>query len=208
MNIVSPSELDVNNPGGWPLVYKVILWIVMFVAILFLYNNFVRQDLLDTQSSNQATNDKLKVEYENLYQYTIDLPIYKKQANELLGKLNSLLVFLPSGAEMPDLIDNVSELAQKNSINLSSFIPREPIKQKYYNIMPIDLKATTGFKSFVNFSQNISELTRVLNIENIDVSLNEKALDRVQIESQLRTYIYTQNIASLLEGIEGVEYAK
>ena len=52
MKVISPSQLDMNNPGTWPIIYKILLWLLIVAGILFLYNQFLRTPILEEQAQN------------------------------------------------------------------------------------------------------------------------------------------------------------
>lgn len=203
MKVVSPSQLDMNNPGTWPLVYKIILWIIMLTAIIFLYNRFLRTPVLEEQAQNNQKIESLKTDYANHYQYTLDLPLYKKRSEELIAKLKSLLDFLPAQAEMPDLIDDVYTTAVENEIIFQTFTPEKEVKQTYYDIMPIKLKTETGFVNFAKFAEKISKLERILNVADMKLEISKDNINNLIVDSQLQTYIYNQDIEALIK--EGVK---
>lgn len=206
MKAVSPAQLDMNNPGAWPIIYKVILWIMIVAAMLFLYNQFLRTPVLEEQTQHTQEIETLKKEHAAHYQYTLDLPLYQKRSEELISRLKSLLVFLPAQAEMPDLIDDVYTTAVENDINFQTFTPEKAVKQSYYDVMPIKLKVETGYVNFAKFAEKISQLERILNVADMKVNISENNINNLVIDSQLQTYIYNQNIETLIK--EGVQDEK
>lgn len=200
MKMVSPAQLDMNNPGTWPIIYKVILWIIIVVAMLFLYNQFLRTPVLEEQAQKNQQIENLKREYAANYQYTLDLPLYQQRSEELIARLNSLLKLLPNKTEMPDLIDDVYTTAVENDINFQTFTPEKAVKQTYYDIMPIKLKAETGYVNFAKFAEKIAQLQRILNVADMKITISEQNINNLIIESQLQTYIYNQDIDALING--------
>lgn len=206
MRIVSPSQLDMNNPGTWPIVYKVLLWLLMIAGMWFLYDRFLCTPILEEQAQNNQQIESLKREYAAHYQYTLDLPLYKQRSEELVLRLKSLLKFLPAETEMPDLIDDVYTTAVENEINFQTFTPEKEIKQNYYDIMPIQLKAETGYVNFAKFAEKISKLERILNVADMKIEISKDNINNLIIDSQLQTYIYNQDIETLIK--EGVKDEK
>ena len=169
MKFVSPGQLDTSNPGTWPIYYKIILWVALIGVVAFAYNKFVREPLMEQQSANQTEIDSLKAQYKQLYQYTQDLPKYQERSAELVAILKSLLEFLPSQDEMPDLIDNVYESRIDNNIIFNQFQPKADVKLSFYDIKPIDLDADTKYANFSQFTSRISALQRILNVSDMAI---------------------------------------
>lgn len=203
MKFVKPSQLDRNNPGTWPLYYQILIWVVIAGFTWFLYSRFVREDIISTQESNQNEITKLHNDYRTLYQYSLDLPLYKEKRSELTEKLLSLLEFLPAETEMPNLIDETYKSAYKSEINFSKFKPEASIVKQYYDIEPIALSANTNFVNFSRFVQSIGELSRILNVRRFDIQISQQNPDQLSITSDLETYIYNQDISDLLGSKEG-----
>lgn len=199
MKLVKPGQLDTSRPGTWPIYYKILIWIFIFVLLCFLYNRFIREDLLTTQQRHQSDIATLKRDYETLYQYSIDLPLYEEKKQELTEKLLSLLEFLPAKTEMPNLIDEVYQAAYKSDIIFNSFTPQNSIVSNYYNVEPISLSTTTNFKNFAQFAQYVGELPRILNVKKFEMVIDTQKSDTLGITSTLETYIYNQDISKFVE---------
>lgn len=199
MKFVSPGQLDTSNPGTWPIYYKIILWMLIIGFGAFAYNKTAREPLMEQQDANKAEIDDLKAKYKQLYQYTQDLPKYQERSNELVAILKSLLEFLPSQDEMPNLIDSVYESGVDNNIIFNQFQPRPDVKFSFYDVKPIDLEADTKYANFSQFTSRISALQRILNVSDMSIKIDEKDANKLSINSQLQTYVYNQNLDEFLK---------
>ncbi|MBV7434659.1 type 4a pilus biogenesis protein PilO [Cardiobacteriaceae bacterium TAE3-ERU3] len=203
MKLVKPSQLDRSNPGTWPIYYQILVWVVVAGLVWFLYNRFFREELIQTQSDNSSEIIRLQGDYRTLYQFSLDLPLYKDKKNELTDKLYSLLEFLPAETEMPNLIDETYKAAYESEINFSEFKPETSIVKQYYDIEPISLSTNTNFVNFAHFVESIGELPRILNVRRFDIGIASQNVDQLKISSDLETYIYNQDISKLVGETEG-----
>ena len=199
MKFVSPGQLDTSNPGTWPIYYKILCWVVIVGVAAFLYNKFVREPLVEQQDAHNMKITQLKSEYSELYQYQQDLPKYKERSEELVGVLRSLLAYLPSNDEMPDLIDSVYISGVDNGIIFDAFQPEKDIKQTYYDVKPINLKTDTKYTNFAQFTGRISALQRILNVSDMSITIEKKDPNKLSIDSQLQTYVYNEDIDKFLK---------
>ena len=199
MKFVSPGQLDTSNPGTWPIYYKILCWVLIVGLAAFIYNKFVREPLVEQQDSYKAKITQLESEYKELYQYQQDLPKYKERSEELVGVLKSLLAYLPSNDEMPDLIDSVYISGVDNGIIFDTFQPEKDIKQTYYDIKPIKLKTDTKYANFALFTGRISALQRILNVSDMSIKIADKDPNRLSVDSQLQTYVYNEDIDKFLQ---------
>ena len=199
MKFVSPGQLDTSNPGTWPIYYKILCWVLIVGLAAFIYNKFVREPLVEQQDSYKAKITQLESEYKELYQYQQDLPKYKERSEELVGVLKSLLAYLPSNDEMPDLIDSVYISGVDNGIIFDTFQPEKDIKQTYYDIKPIKLKTDTKYANFALFTGRISALQRILNVSDMSIKIADKDPNKLSVDSQLQTYVYNEDIDKFLQ---------
>lgn len=199
MKFVSPGQLDTSNPGTWPIYYKIILWVFIVGLIAFAYNKVAREPLIEQQDSNRTEIEGLEAKYKQLYQYTQDLPKYQERSAELVAILKSLLEFLPSQAEMPNLIDSVYESGVDNNIIFNQYLPQENRKNSFYDVKPIDLETDTKYANFSQFTSRISALQRILNVSDMSIKIDEKDASKLSIKTQLQTYIYNQNLDEFLK---------
>ena len=199
MKFVSPGQLDTGNMGTWPIYYKVILWVAIVGIGAFVYNKFAREPLVEQQSANQTEIEGLEAKYKQLYQYTQDLPKYQERSAELVEILKSLLEFLPSEEEMPNLIDSVYAAGIDNNIIFNLFQPKLDVKRGFYDVKPIDLDADTKYANYSHFTGRISALQRILNVSDMSIKIDEKDPSKLSIKSQLQTYVYNQNLDEFLK---------
>lgn len=199
MKFVSPGQLDTSNPGTWPIYYKIILWVLLVGLGAFAYNKAARETLIEQQEANKVEIDGLQQTYKQMYQYSQDLPKYQERSAELVAILKSLLEFLPSQDEMPDLIDSVYISGVDNNIIFDEFLPRNDIKENFYDIKPISLRTDTKYANFAQFTGRISALQRILNVSDMSIKIDEKDANKLTVNSQLQTYVYNQNLDEFLK---------
>ena len=199
MKFVSPGQLDTSNPGTWPIYYKVLCWVVIVGLTAFIYNKFAREPLVEQQNAHKNKITELEGKYKELYQYQQDLPKYKERSEELVGVLKSLLAYLPSNDEMPDLIDSVYVSGVDNGIIFDTFQPEKDVKQTYYDIKPIKLKTDTKYTNFSLFTGRISALQRILNVSDMTIKIADKDPNKLSVDSQLQTYVYNEDIDKFLQ---------
>ena len=200
MKFVSPSQLDTSNPGTWPVYYKIICWVIIVGLMAFVYNKFFRQPLVEEQDTHNAKITELKDKYKVFYQYQQDLPKYQERTEALVGVLRSLLEYLPSDDEVPDLIDSVYVAGVDNGIIFDSFVrPDVDIKQPYYNIKPVKLKADTQYANFAKFTGRMSALQRIMNVSDMSIKIADNDPNKLTIERQLQTYVYNVDLDEFLK---------
>ena len=155
--------------------------------------------MVEQQNAHKNKITELEGKYKELYQYQQDLPKYKERSEELVGVLKSLLAYLPSNDEMPDLIDSVYVSGVDNGIIFDTFQPEKDVKQTYYDIKPIKLKTDTKYTNFSLFTGRISALQRILNVSDMSIKIADKDPNKLSVDSQLQTYVYNEDIDKFLQ---------
>ncbi|MBR1375942.1 MAG: type 4a pilus biogenesis protein PilO [Cardiobacteriaceae bacterium] len=207
MSFVSPSQLDFNNPGTWPFVYKVVLWVVMVAIILGFAYKAKFEGMHQQEDANKKTiEDKLKT-YQTNYRYQIALDQYLARKKELIAILHDHLELLPDKNRVAKLIDDVYASGTDSDISFREYKPANYVKSGDFDIAPVSLKTTTYFTNFSQFAQKLVELEQIMNIADfsmsvVDTSKNDMFGDNaVAVDGTLRTYMYDPDvIKALMEG--------
>ncbi len=121
-----------------------------------------------------------KIEYKTLAK---DLLIAKKNAREL-GKYRALLEdkktefsivkkALPEKKEIPSLISGISKAGLDAGLEFILFQPKPERKKDFYAEIPISIKVNGGFHNLAVFFDKVSRLPRIVNIEDINISVGK-----------------------------------
>jgi len=119
-----------------------------------------------------------KMEYKTL---SNDLRIARKNAREL-GKYRVLLGYkktefsivkkaLPEKKEIPSLISGISKAGLDAGLEFILFQPKLERKKDFYAEIPISIKVNGDFHNLAVFFDKVSRLSRVVNIEDINISV-------------------------------------
>lgn len=99
-----------------------------------------------------------------------NLPIVQKAYNQLEIELNQALEELPNSKEIPDLLTSISDIGKKTGLEFLIFKPKNEIPKDFYAEVPVDIVVSGSFYSLINFFYSISNMSRIVNISNVDVS--------------------------------------
>ena len=185
-------SLDFEDPGGWPLPYKIVAAAAVAVVILVAGYTFKikeEQEILERKRQEQTT---LFQEFERKHQKSAKLEEYKAQLAEMEEILRSLLRQLPSKTEMPDLLQSVSQTAIGTGIQIDRFRPETEIVKDFYAEKPISLRMQGGYHQFGNFVSGVASLARVVILTMHDISLRpvEEGSSQLVLEGTVKTYRY------------------
>jgi len=107
---------------------------------------------------------------------------------------------LPTGTEMPDLLDDVSNTGKKNGLDFELFKPEAEQPLDFYAAKPITIKAKATYHQFGSFVSGVAALPRIVTLENVTLSSAGMGKDgkpvagvkseTVDIQATLQTYRY------------------
>jgi type IV pilus assembly protein PilO len=98
-----------------------------------------------------------------------NLPKLQKELQEWDSKLKAAVAQLPDRKEIPDLLSSLSTKAREAGLEILLFRPRAENFQEFYAEIPVDIVVRGGFFNAVTFFDEVGKLSRLVNIDNIDL---------------------------------------
>lgn len=201
------SELDFNNAGDWPSLAKLIAVIVVFAAVAGAGYYFFIGDKLDQLDVVQRNEQQLRKEFVEKQKVMANIDAYRLQIDKMQETLDTMLGQLPTGTEMPDLLEDISNTGRRNGLFFELFKPESEQPREFYAAKPISIRARANYHQFGAFVSNIAALSRIVTLENaslIDTATatpskrgatpkaQEKDNKPLLIEATLQTYRYLE----------------
>ncbi len=111
-----------------------------------------------------------------------NLPSFRLEVTKLEEQLKLLLDQLPNTAELPSLLNNLSELARESHLDVLKFTPRPEAKKDFYAEIPVSMVVLGNYRDFVLFADKVSHLPRIVNLSDIGIAQPKRAGDgRMQV---------------------------
>ncbi|WP_116963305.1 type 4a pilus biogenesis protein PilO [Fastidiosibacter lacustris] len=118
------------------------------------------------------------------------LPILAQQVETLQEIFNYSLDALPTDSELPQLIEQLSDLAFQNGLRVKLLNPQPLEYKENYAILDIDLSCDGTFEQLSNFVNKLETLPRIILIENYRIvpytSVSEYGI--LQMSMSLQTF--------------------
>ena len=153
---------------------KMVACAVVAIALAALYWNFVwtpmhtqlaelttRLDTLDARNANarariaQGTAAELEAEAER---YGRDLEVMR--------------LLVPTGNELPSLIEQVSTAARREGLDIASLEPQPIIQGEMFDTYRYKVSVTGGYHALGEFLTNVGSLTRIVAPVNLNLGLS------------------------------------
>lgn len=186
--------LNPNEPGQWPILPKLLSFIVTGLLIVTL-GWFA---LLSSQSDElQAERDKepsLKEEYRSKVAQAVNLGELRKQRIQVEEYVKQLEKQLPGKAEMDALLSDINQAGLGRGLEFDLFRPGQVTVKDYYAELPISIRVTGRYHDIGAFTADIANLSRIVTLHNLVIA-GVNARDQGQqgnlyMEATARTYRY------------------
>jgi len=154
---------------GLPTPQKIGVLAGLIAALLALDYTFLYsgQSLQVSSVSDEVTN--LRSERDKKKVLLADPKKLQAERQERAARLKEALAQLPERKEIPDLLSNISTKAREAGLEILLFRPRAESLQEFYAEVPVDVVVRGGFHNVVTFFDEVGRLTRLVNINNIEL---------------------------------------
>ncbi len=195
MNIVEQLQsLDTNDIGRWPLMFRAILIVIIFVAVsaggsyYFVYRT--KATLLKTAEAKEVT---LKDTFEIKQQRAANLDAYKEQLKEMEVTFGAMLRQLPSRTEVPSLLVDISQTGLAAGLEERLFQPSDEIKKDFYAELPIKIRLQGSYHDLALFVSGIAALPRIVTLHDVMIQPERNAdADNLILDVTAKTYRYLE----------------
>ncbi|MBL8740912.1 MAG: type 4a pilus biogenesis protein PilO [Myxococcales bacterium] len=180
-----------RNPGGvlvrLSLPAKLAFGLVLLVVEAALYFIVFYADIDGQINESHSKEQELKGELQKAeeakaaYQKDLEDKTRRQQQEREQKKV------LPDEAETPAFLANVQGLATISGVTLASFTPQDEVLDEYFARVPMALTLSGRFHQIARFFFGVGQLDRVINIEDIQITLvprKAESGDEVLLEVQ------------------------
>ncbi len=172
--------------------------LLVFVAIYFTLIQSQFEQI--AQLENNLTEIKRKID-ENLKHIQKQGKL-KEMIGQLQGDLELAKQQLPTEQEIPELLEQISNLGTQFGLEFLTFRPNAEVRKDFYAEVPVTLKITGSFHDNLKFFDEISHLPRIVTINNLairsdvakgkDAKLGSRKKSDLQVECLAVTYRYIE----------------
>lgn len=200
---INLSDFDLRDAGEWPLPGKVILAVVVIAAVLGAGYYFFTGDQLDKLDQVTREEQGLRQEFIEKQRVAANLDSFRAQLKQMEADLEVMLRQLPTGTEMPDLLEDVSNTGKKNGLEFELFKPENEQPRDFYAAKPITIKAKGTYHQFGAFVSGVAALSRIVTLENATLTgaggkgaKAKSGAEPLTIQATLQTYRYMDESAA------------
>jgi len=188
MNLLDEiKNVDPKNPGGWPWLIKLVAFVAIFCVIVALGALFDWQGQWESYQTIRQEEDKLRETYLTKKKEAINLDIIKKQLIDTQQSFGALLKQLPSKSEMDALLTDINQAGLGRGLQFDLFRPGAEVATGVFTEQPIAIKVTGNYDDLGKFASDISQLPRIVTLN--EISINPVA-GGLSLDAIAKTYRY------------------
>jgi type IV pilus assembly protein PilO len=190
-------DLDPNDPGRWPLAFRLGAIGIIFVLAVVLMAYFLawkpkKPDLDAARGEEQ----QLLTTLEQKARKAANLDAYKAQLAEMEQSFGAMLRKLPNKTEVPNLLTDISQQGSGAGLDQKLFQPGQQVNKDFYAELPIKMRLTGTYHAIGAFVSGIAALPRIVTLHDIEITpagrdgKNTTGTDELQLNVTAKTYRY------------------
>ena len=192
------DDLDFERISTWPMVVKLLAYVIAFVVILVLGYFFLMASQMSTFDKAVNKEWTLRDEFKKKSILAANLPKLKKEKEVLAKKYVALQKQFPTQAEVPGLIDDISKTAKLNGLNIESIQLGDEQKTEHYVELPINISVVGTYHKVAQFVSGISGLSRIVTLHDYTLKPSKVGRNELKMTISAKTYRY-------IDSTKGVE---
>ena len=188
------KNLDVEDIGRWPFIFRAGVICIFFTAFVCLgiYFLILEDKHLILQRVEQEELS-LRSVFENRQRKAANYDAYKTQLEEMEQSFGTMLRQLPGETEIPSLIVDISQTGLAAGLQEKLFQPQPEIPRDFYAEKPIMISLTGGYHDIANFVSGVAALPRIVTLHDIVITPDDtNTYDSLTLQVTAKTYRYIE----------------
>jgi type IV pilus assembly protein PilO len=198
-------NLNPNEPGQWPVLPKILVWIGVVIAVVVVGWFLLLSDEHANLDSERAKEPTLKADYRGKLAQAVNLPELRKQKLQVEEYVTQLEKQLPGKAEMDALLSDINQAGLGRGLQFELFRPGQVVVKDYYAELPIAIRVTGRYHDIGAFTADIANLSRIVTLHNMAIIATKDPVV-LSMDATARTYRYLD--AAELEQLRRARDAK
>jgi type IV pilus assembly protein PilO len=188
--------LNPKDPGAWPPLPKALLLVLLLIGLLVGAYFLDWADQIEQLEAGRAQEAKLKEEYKNKKQQSVNLDLYRQQLREIDSSFGALLKQLPNRSQMDALLVDINQAGLGRGLQFELFKPAaQESARDFYAELPIQLKVIGNYHDIGSFASDIGGLSRIVTLNDISLAGNKDGSLTMDATAKTFRYLDEEEVA-------------
>lgn len=183
-------ELDIKEAGVWPWSLQLICCLLLFMGIFLGMHWYLVSPAKQELQRVRAQEVELVREFRSRSLRAASLDAVRGQVEELEARVEALQAMLPSGAEVPSLLDSISEAAIDSRLSIDFIRLRSPSSQEHFIVRPFDLQVRGDYHRLASFVADVAGLSRIVTLHDLTLESDSGGAGDLRLSLMAQTYSY------------------
>jgi len=168
------------------------------VAVLGLYGWLLYMPASQQLSAVHGEELELQRKLNEVRTVAANLPKFQEELTRLEREFEVALRQLPNSKELPVLLTDVSSIGKNAGLEFKSFKPQTEVPRDFYAEVPFEIEFSGSFHEVATFFDNVSKLPRIVNVSDIQMTIDEETLDgtRLQVSGNATTFRFLEGASA------------
>ena len=135
---------------------------------------------IDALVGQQASLDSVYAEKKNIAD---NLNERRREMDQLDQKLQDALTELPERKDIDELLANLNDVGKKSGLEISRVQPGLETPEAFFARIPVQMVVTGNYHEIAMFMQEVANMRRIVNVNNIHLSAPSTRGDKVILKS-------------------------
>lgn len=163
---------------------RFLVMMIVAVGIWYAFDYFLMSSTRAETAQLTQKRDELKSSNAQAAIVESRLPEFKARFEQLKVEYEQTKELLPEAVELSKVLESLQATARNNNLIVSNFSPQDKeIQKEFYRMKPINIKLSGNYTNLQNFFRQISELRRVVNISNMEISALSEQKDGLTLSA-------------------------
>jgi type IV pilus assembly protein PilO len=190
MTLDELRRLDPKKIGSWPAAPKIGVLLIIFLAILGAGYWFDWKVQLEQIDAEKGKEQELKKTFIAKKTEALDLPLYRKQLEDIEKQFGALLKQLPGKSEIDALLTDINQAGLGRGLQFELFKPAsDETVRDFYAELPISIRITGNYHDIGAFASDVGKLSRIVTLNDIALSAG-KDTNTLVMDATAKTFRY------------------
>ena len=181
------EDLEPRNAGGWPAPARVAAMALVFVLVLGVAWVLVLAPKATTLHAAADVEQQLKETFRRKAVEAAPVDALRADANALEARFAAVLGTLPTGTEVPGLLEDIARAALVNDLTVERIDLGAEAPAELYVELPIEVVLTGGYHRLGGFASAVAGLARLVTLHDFELAPAENGAE-LRLAVLARTY--------------------